>query len=106
MLAGTVALILVSLVTPPEPPKQIAAFFDNLRRTTDEENLPPGQAQALAADCGTDLLLYDLPGWFTRERWSHFFSRYREDLLGFTLAWLSVALLIAMAWGLMQLGKS
>jgi hypothetical protein len=76
-----------------------------LRRTTDEENLPAGQPQALAADRGEDLLLYDLPGWLTRERWHRLLSRYREDLVGFALAWVSVGLIIAIAWGIMQIGK-
>jgi SSS family transporter len=104
MLAGIVALIVVSLVTPAEPASQIDKFFDNLRRTTDEENLPAGQPQALAADWGQDLLLYDLPGWLTQARWQRFFHRYREDLVGFGLAWLSVGLIIAFAWAIMQIG--
>ena len=104
MLAGIAALIVSSLATRPEAADKIDAFFDNLRRTTDEENLPAGQPQALAADWGQDLLLYDLPGWLTRARWCGFFHRYREDLVGFALAWLSVGLIIAFAWALMQIG--
>ncbi len=106
MLAGMVALIVVSLMTPPEPPKKIEEFFDNLRRTTDEEDLPAGQPQGLAADSGKDLLLYDLPAWLTRQRWQGFFFRYREDLIGFALAWVSVGLIIAFAWAIMQFGRS
>ena len=79
---------------------------DNLRRTTDEEGLPAGQPQGLAADSGKDLLLYDLPAWLTRQRWQGFFSRYREDLIGFALAWVSVGLIIAFAWAIMQFGRS
>jgi Na+/proline symporter len=105
MLAGTCAFILVSLITRREAPERIEAFFDNLRRTTDEEGLPAGQEKPLAADRGTDLMLLDLPGWLTRDRWHRFFHRYREDLIGFVLAWLSVGLLIAFAWGIMQIGR-
>jgi len=49
--------------------------------------------------------LLDLPGWLTAARWRNFWRRYREDLIGFALAWLTVGLLILTACGLMQLGK-
>ena len=104
MLAGSVALIVLSLATRPEPSQRIEEFFENLRRTSDDENHPPGQAAPLAADRGQDLLLFDVPGWFTRERWRGCFARYREDLVGFGLAWLSVVLIIGLAWGIMQIG--
>ena len=103
MLAAAAALLLVSLATPAEAPERVNAFFDNLRRSSDEVSLPAGQPQPWAADCGEDMLLYDLPGWLTRERWHRFFYRYREDLAGFLLAWISVGLIIAFAWGLMQI---
>jgi Na+/proline symporter len=103
MLAGTAALLLVSLVTPPEAPERVNAFFDSLRRTSNDAGVPAGQPQPWAADCGEDLLLYDLPGWLHRERWHRFFYRYREDLTGFLLAWISVGLIIGFAWGVMQL---
>jgi hypothetical protein len=103
MLAGVVALLLVSLLTPAEAPDRINAFFDNLRRSSDTVGSPAGQTEGLAADHGKDLLLYDLPGWLKRERWHRFLQRYREDLIGFLLAWLSVGLIIGFAWGIMQL---
>ena len=103
MLAGTAALLLVSLVTPAEAPERVNAFFDSLRRTSNDAGVPAGQPQPWAADCGEDLLLYDLPGWLHRERWHRFFYRYREDLTGFLLAWISVGLIIGFAWGVMQL---
>jgi len=104
-LAGFGFFILVSLITPPEDKRRIERFFDNQRRSTDLEDLPAGQPKPLAADMGQDLILLDLPGWFTRERWRGFFRRYREDLVGFILAWGMVGLLLAAAWGLMQIGK-
>ena len=103
MLAGFVALLVVSLATQPESPERITAFFDNLRRTSNETGVPEGQPQPLAGDRGEDLLLYDLPGWLTRERWHRFFHRYREDLIGFLLAWISVGLIIGFAWGFMKI---
>ena len=88
-----------------EAPERIEQFFDNMRRSTDAEGLPDGQAKPLAAERGQDLLLLDLPGWFTARRWQGFFHRYREDLVGFVLAWGVVALLVLAAWGLMQVGR-
>jgi Na+/proline symporter len=104
-LAGFTCLVLFSLATPCEDPKRIEQFFDNMRRSTDQEGLPEGYPKPLAADCGQDLLLLDLPGWLTADRWKGFLRRYREDLIGFVLAWGMVGLLVLSAWGLMQVGK-
>ena len=104
-LAGFAALILASLVSRAEDPKRIVQFFDNMRRSTDRAGLPDGHGKPLAAERGQDLLLLDLPGWFTVGRWQGFFRRYREDLVGFMLAWGVVALLVLAAWGLMQVGR-
>ena len=97
MVAGFAALIAGSLLTRPEDREQIERFFDSQRRTTDEEPDPVSGLRPLAAERGEDLLLLDLPGWFTAERWQGFFKRYREDLVGFVLAWFTVGLLIALA---------
>ena len=58
----------------------------------------------LAYKSGDDLLLLDLPGWLKKDRWTNFFFRYKEDLAGFFLSWLFVAVLILLAWGIMQIG--
>ncbi|MBN1420504.1 MAG: sodium:solute symporter family protein [Planctomycetes bacterium] len=92
MLAGATALIAASILTRPEAEDRIDRFFGNLGRPTD-----PGGGQ--------DLLLSDLPGWLRAERWRGFFRRHREDLVGFALAWITVGLLIALAWALMQIGR-
>ena len=55
------------------------------------------------AQRGQDLILLDLPGWLSAGRWRGFFRRYREDLVGFVLAWATVGVLVLMAWGLMQI---
>lgn len=104
-LVGIVTFILVSLLTPREPSRQIEQFFDNMRRSTDAENLPAGDRKPLAAEKGQDLVLLDLPGWFTAERWRGFGRRYREDLWGFFYGWLSVGALILVAWAIMQIGR-
>jgi len=89
LVAGIATLVVVSLLTPAESAERLAAFFGRMRSDDD----------------GNDLLLVDMPGWFRRERWQRFFTRYREDLVGFVAAWAVVGLLIAAAWALMQLGR-
>ena len=105
MLVGFLVLIVVSLLTKAEDKARMEKFFDNMRRSTDEEGLPADQPKPLAAERGEDLIMLDVPGWLTAERWRGFFRRYREDLVGFVLAWGAVGLLVLMAWGLMQVGK-
>ena len=105
MLAGFAALILVSLITKPEDKERIDHFFDNMNRISDAVGLAKGQQKPLAAKHGQDLVFLDVPGWFRADRWKGFLRRYREDVYGFILAWGFVALLIFMAWGIMQIGK-
>jgi hypothetical protein len=76
-----------------------------MRRSTDDETLPAGQLNPMAADRGQELLLLDLPGWLTRERWRGFPGRYREDLIGFALGWATVGALVLIAWGVVQIGR-
>jgi len=78
-------------VTRPEDPKRLAAFFDRMKPRPGEE--------------GREILLLDLPGWFGAGRWAGFWRRYREDVTGFFWGSLSVAALIAVAWGVLQLGR-
>lgn len=105
MLLSFSALILVSLLTRPEDAARMDAFFDRMRRSTDMETVPTGQPKPLAADRGEELLLLDTGSWFTAARWRGFPNRYREDLIGFGLAWLTVGVMVLLAWGVMQIGR-
>jgi SSS family transporter len=105
-LVGFVLLIIVSLITPREDAKKIEQFFDKQRRTSDLPPTGPDHRRPLASDVGQDLLLLDFGGWLTRERWRGFFRRYREDVVGFLLGWLTVIILILIAWLLMQITKT
>ncbi len=102
MLAGFMVMIVVSLLTRPEKKEKIDRFFGNMLRLSDEDRIRNGQ-KPLAAPLGHDLLLLDLPSWFTRERWKGFPKRYKEDLLGFLYAWLFVGGLILLAWGIIKM---
>ncbi len=102
MLAGFIMLILVSLITKAEDSKRIDKFFDNMLRLSDEDRIKDGK-KPLAAELGHDLLLLDLPTWFTAERWKGFVNRYREDWTGFLYSWLFVGGLILLAWAILQI---
>jgi Na+/proline symporter len=102
MLAGFVMLVLVSFITKPEPKEKIDKFFDDMLRLSDEDRVKNGQ-KPLAAELGHDLLLLDLPSWFTKERWEGFAKRYREDWVGFLYAWIFVGVLIFIAWAILQI---
>ena len=115
MLIGFASLIVVSLLTKAENEDRIAAFFDNMERLSDKTGVE-GEVQLgaaatgvvtakkpLAKDYGQDLILLDLPGWFTADRWKGFFKRYREDIVGFFLSWGMVGFLVLVAWGIMQI---
>ena len=105
MLMSFSALIVVSLLTKPEDPARMNAFFDRMRRSTDQETVPTGQPKPLAADRGEELLLLDASSWFTAARWRGFPRRYREDLIGFGLAWLTVGAMVLLAWIVMRIGR-
>jgi Na+/proline symporter len=105
MLVGFVALIVASVLTRPEDADRLARFFDSMRRSSDDDARDKDGQRALASERGEDLLLLDLPGWFTAERWQGFFKRYREDLIGFALGWCTVGLLVLVAWGVAHWGR-
>jgi Na+/proline symporter len=104
MLAGSVAFVLVSLLTRPEDKRAIDEFFVKMRLSTDPEDKNPDGSKRPASVAGKDLLLLDITGWAGLERWKGFFRRYREDIGGFLLSWGFVAALILLAWAIMQIG--
>jgi Na+/proline symporter len=103
MLSGFFVFWLVSILTKPEDKDKNDRFFDNMRRKSDAKKLDSDGKKPLASETGDDLLLLDLPGWGRKERWRNFFSRYREDLMGFLLSWIVVGALILLAWGILQI---
>lgn len=103
MASGFFIFWLVSVLTKAEKKEKIEAFFDNMRRKSDAKQPGKDGKKPLASETGDDLLLLDLPGWGHKSRWTGFFSRYREDLIGFLLSWVVVGALILLAWGILQL---
>ncbi len=102
MLVGFITFFVISLLTKPEDQKRIEKYFDNLNRLSDSKTLGPDGKKPLAKDHGQDLILLDFAGWFKKERWENFAIRYREDWLGFVLAWIFVIFLVFIAWLVVQ----
>ena len=103
MLTGFFSFWIVSILTRPEDKEKNEAFFDNMRRKSDAKLPGTDGKKPLASETGDDLILLDLPGWRKKARWANFFSRYREDLVGFLLSWVVVGLLILLAWSILQI---
>jgi Na+/proline symporter len=104
MLAGSLAFVLVSLLTKPEKKEAMDEFFLKMRLSTDPEDKNQDGSKKTAVETGKDLLLLDITGWMRLSRWKGFFVRYKEDLGGFMLSWGFVGALILLAWAIMQIG--
>ncbi|HXW07508.1 MAG TPA: sodium:solute symporter family protein [Vicinamibacterales bacterium] len=101
LAVGSVALVVVSLLTEPEPRDKMAAFFDRLQTSSDGDSaVVHGRAAAAAetpaASRGTTqpLLLVNLlrPA---RAAAGRGWRVYRDDLGGFALGWVLVIVLVA-----------
>jgi Na+/proline symporter len=100
LLAGTLALVVVSLLTAPEPAAAITEFFERLQTSTD--------APSVAARAGSDadgvrpLLLVNLlhP---LRAAGARGWRAYSEDLTGFAIGWVIVVVLVVATAALLAL---
>jgi len=123
LLAGIGTLVAVSLLTTPEPGEKIRDFFVRMDVSTDhsqqlvENNPSHGKEHELAAisdaehkalarktvESGDQLLLINL-GHLLKSTWGvGFLQAYRSDLIGLIVSWGVVALLVGIAWALLQL---
>lgn len=89
LVVGSVVLVVVSLLTRPEPAEGLTSFFERLQTHSDDPNLKPSSAST------QPLLLVNLlrlrqgaagRGW----------RAYREDLAGFALGWALVIALVVL----------
>ncbi|NND08771.1 MAG: sodium:solute symporter family protein [Saprospiraceae bacterium] len=97
MLAGFAALIFGSMLTVTDHRAGIDAYFERLKTPASDD------MDGEDALRGKSLILLDVGTWFSAGRWKNFASRYRDDWLGFLLAWLFVGVLIGIAWIILQL---
>jgi hypothetical protein len=105
LLSGIFALVVVSLLTPPEPADAMTSFFDRLNtphETTEAENpggaVPNLAAPGNAARSGRQLLLVHMLNPWRATGDVGFFRAYREDLRGFATGWGIVIGLVIVTW--------
>lgn len=99
LLAGTAALIIVSLITAPEPAGKIQAFFGRLHRPADEADSQQSTDPAAAAKSGKALLLVNLLHLRQGAAGQGFFRAYRTDIQGFMIGWaIAGALVLGTSW--------
>jgi hypothetical protein len=94
--AGVLALVLVSLLTPPEPRQSLESFYTRLETPT------AGPAETAAQE-GRQLLLVNLFHLRRGAQGRGFFHAYRTDLKGFAMGWIIAFALISMVWLLFRL---
>ena len=85
LLVGIAALVVVSLLTEPEPAGNIESFFERLRTNSDDTGAAAGAKQPLLL-----VNLLNPRRAFGGRGWSVF----REDLVGFGVAWILVIVLV------------
>jgi hypothetical protein len=118
LAAGVLALVAVSLLTRPEPAEKISSFFSRLQTPTELAgpaadplpavapngerlaDLTPSQS---AAEAGQQSLLVNLLDWRRAAFGLSFFRAYRVDLMGFSVGWALVLLLVGLTWLIFRL---
>ncbi len=99
LVAGSIALVLVSIWTKAESPQSTASFFERLQSPTDSlSRMSPAEV----AKEGKQLLLVNIGNLRKGTYGIGFLKAYREDLIGFGLGCSLVMLLIALTWLLLQ----
>jgi Na+/proline symporter len=97
--AGMLALVIVSLLTAPEPDETRRSFYERLETPTDED-APSGPREV--AEAGQQSLLLNLLHPARGTEGVGFFRAYREDIKGFAVGWLIAAVLVFGTWVLLQ----
>jgi Na+/proline symporter len=100
---GVAALIIVSLLTPPEPIAKMEKFYGNLETpnesTGNESELEPNARDLKAiAKTGKQLLIVNLFRLRTGAAGEGFFRAYRVDLIGFAVGFAIVFGIIGIVW--------
>jgi hypothetical protein len=97
LLAGIAALIVVSLLTTPEPEAGSQSFFSRLHMPTETAN--PGHDRTTPAEAGKELLLVNLLHPLRGAHRAGFLKAYRVDLKGFSIGWaLAIGLVLTTSW--------
>jgi Na+/proline symporter len=109
LISGIVTMVVVSLLTPPEPKAKMDSFFNRLQVSTDvAENDPTGdeailEAQRTAASNGTQSLLVNLlhmrKGAMGHSIWKAYYTDFRGFIIGSSLA----AGLVFLTWMMLKM---
>ncbi len=108
--AGVAALIIVSLLTKPEPSTLTDSFFTRLDTPTELpgqegdpiESTDPATTATAAAAAGRQSIIVHLLRPADGARGAGFWKAYRTDLAGFARGWLWVLALVALTWLLLR----
>jgi Na+/proline symporter len=104
LAAGTFAMILVSLLTSPEPREQVGDFFDRLQTSSDQDLALESEGTERQDEAAVrPLLLVNLLQLRRAARGASFLQTYGEDLAGFLVGLALCSLLVLGTWVFFQL---
>ena len=112
LLAGICALVVVSLLTRPEPELGLRSFFENLQTPSDDpvvgdvlpsKDQPINAPRPQVAASGRQLIVANLLQLRRGAGCNSFFGAYREDLSGFFTGWGIAVAMVALAWVLFRM---
>jgi Na+/proline symporter len=101
LLLGFIALVVVSLLTKPEPPSMLDPFYAKLKEQSFLDK-STGKETELVAE-GHDLLVANLFDLQLSKGLGHFYRRFSVDINGLVVAFGVVVALIALAKGILYL---
>jgi Na+/proline symporter len=108
LVAGVVALVLVSLWTEPEPTSKLRQFYTNIETSSDalpdaagSPSQPAAGPRGIQAD--HQLMLVNLFHLRRGLAGTSLWRAYRTDLIGFFIGWAAVLMLVGLVWLLFRL---
>jgi len=112
LVSGILALVVVSLITPPEPEKKMNSFFGRLQTPSGEEDSIESEESTFPEPDQEDLkeyskkgvqsILVNLLSPLKSTSRVGFFRSYRTDLKGFVIGWTLAIGLVAGTWILLR----
>jgi Na+/proline symporter len=104
MVAGVAALILVSSLTPPEPPVALASFYGRLQTPSSADlEMRKNLDDRTVAEEGRQLILVNLLRLREAAAGLPLWRAYGTDLRGFAVGWLIAAALVLLAWAVLHI---
>ena len=98
LVAGTITLVVVSLLTPPEPVPALDSFFGRLQTPSDGGEEWKKIDPRTVSEQGRQLLLVNLFHLRRGAAGVPFMKAYHTDLRGFAIGWIIAGAMVAFAW--------